>query len=185
MSWVWRQLGIYNTNKKSRQREQDTKKIEGYHVIVPWLEDNFYHNLGLDGIVVYVCRKELPDDQHSCAGIARSQPVCLGGSGAQICKHLCVAEKVQTQLKWNSAWVVITLLLWINIKKHISTFEYCMEQDVYQFSRFKYLVMHANGALYHSQARFCFLTSIFMINIFVSEQFFRKQFVSKMVFFAM
>jgi len=60
-----------------------------------------------------------------------------------------------------------------------------MEQDVYQFSRFKYLVMHANGALYHSQARFCFLTSIFMINIFVSEQFFRKQFVSKMVFFAM
>jgi len=38
--------------------------------------------------------KELPDDQHACAGSARSQQVFLGGSGAQIRKDLGVAEKV-------------------------------------------------------------------------------------------
>jgi len=46
-----------------------------------------------------LCGKELPDDQHSCAGSARSQLVSLGGTGAHIRKDLGVAEKVKTQLK--------------------------------------------------------------------------------------
>ena len=53
--------------------------------------------------------RKVSDDQNSCAGSAGSQLVSLGGSGVQIHRDLGVAEKVSTQLKWNSARVVITL----------------------------------------------------------------------------
>jgi len=45
-------------------------------------------------MVLHICGKELPDDQHSCTGSAGLQLVSLGGWVAQIHKDLCVAEKV-------------------------------------------------------------------------------------------
>ena len=68
------------------------KKTEGDRVVAPWLVDKVYSKPSLHRIRIRA--KELPDDQHACAGSARSQQVFLGGSGAQIRKDLGVAEKV-------------------------------------------------------------------------------------------
>ena len=53
--------------------------------------------------------KSCQNDQHSFARSVGSQPVSLGETSVQIRKNPGVAEKVYTQLKWNSARAVTTL----------------------------------------------------------------------------
>jgi len=68
------------------------KKTEGYRVVAPWLmgRPNRYHKLGSDQ-VLRVRGKELPHDQRSRVG---SQPVSLGGSGAQKIRNMRMAQEV-------------------------------------------------------------------------------------------
>ena len=76
-------------------------------------------------VVVHKRGKELLDDQHSCAGGAGSQPVSLGGWVAQIRKDLRVAGKVKTQLKWNSACVVIARV--VITLSHLASSTNCLQ----------------------------------------------------------
>ena len=76
-------------------------------------------------VVVHKRGKELLDDQHSCARGAGSQPVSLGGWVAQIRKDLRVAGKVKTQLKWNSARVVIARV--VITLSHLASSTNCLQ----------------------------------------------------------
>ena len=105
-SWVYlAEIKNFKHEKETIAKKQGTEKTEGYRVVAPWLVDKVCSKPSLRRSSKR--GKELPDNAvaQGMLGCNRS----FGESGAQIRKDLGIAEKVWTQLKWNSARFVITL----------------------------------------------------------------------------